>query len=658
MKNVFKPFCVIALVAIIGFSFAALSLTGCGGGDNNSGDPNPVMRTITFDANGGTIEGVPTKTVKVEYGKTVKAPADPVNSPKKFWGWFDGTTEGEYGNRFNPATPIIWDTTVFARWGDTAPPESFDLTFDANGGTYIDGKKTEIIQVYKDETAYPPSPTRDDGYMVTGWNSQRDGNGTAFDEDDPVTAALTVYAQWKKPEEMPDKDRWNVWRDSSSIATLEDYSIDDEGLCTVTVSGEPESNNHEDGWFAWKIVANYRYAGIAGKMYEYTFEAWTESGVRDLHGQYYQNHYDEVYISDGRWITTTPEIYTIRGQALPKSGVLELQFQLADQLGTVHIKMLGIKEYNVNDPEYPDSERLGDYWYYETYGKITITGYEGSENNITIPAQINEKPVTRIGDHAFEGCKITSVTIPNSVTSIEEKAFYYCTSLTSITIPNSVTRIGNDAFSDCYSLTSVTIGNGVTSIRDGAFFDCRNLTSITLPNSVTFIDFRAFEGCGLTNITIPDSVTMIEGGAFSYCKRLTTITVDAGNTAYTAENGILYNKNKTVLHTYPAGITTASFTIPDSVTRIRYMAFKGCDRLTSLTIPNSVTRIEWDAFFGCGLTSVTFQGKINPDNFSSNVSGEPSNGEHYIGDLRDKYLAGGIGRYTRPNNSIKTWTKH
>ena len=101
-----------------------------------------------------------------------------------------------------------------------------------------------------------------------------------------------------------------------------------------------------------------------------------------------------------------------------------------------------------------------------------------------------------IGSWAFGGCTgLTSITIPNRVTSIGQSAFSSCESLTSITIPNSVTSIGGGAFGGCTSLTSVIIPNSVTSIGSYAFFDCSSLTSITIPNSVTSIGERAFEGC-------------------------------------------------------------------------------------------------------------------------------------------------------------------
>ncbi|MDR1115845.1 MAG: leucine-rich repeat protein [Tannerella sp.] len=265
-----------------------------------------------------------------------------------------------------------------------------------------------------------------------------------------------------------------------------------------------------------------------------------------------------------------------------------------------------------------------------------------SLTSITIP-----NSVTSIGEWAFYNCSsLTSVTISNSVTSIGELAFYNCSRLTSVTIPNSVTSIGDYAFWNCISLTSVTIPGSVTEIGDRAFSECSSLTSITvdagnpsyssnggvlfnrdrtaliqypggktgsytIPGSVTGIGASAFGYCSLTSVTIPGSVTAIGYMAFSDCSSLTSISVDAGNSFYFSDGGVLFNHDKTVLVQCPAG-KTGDYTISGSVTGIGNFAFSSCG-LTSVTIPGSVTNLGGGAFGNCSsLTDVTVEWAIPP----------------------------------------------
>ena len=268
--------------------------------------------------------------------------------------------------------------------------------------------------------------------------------------------------------------------------------------------------------------------------------------------------------------------------------------------------------------------------------------------------------VMRIGYWAFSRCRsLSSITIPQSVVSIGEALFVECSSLVSIVvesgnptydsrencnaiietatnslvagcqstiIPNSVTSIGDYAFEYCSKLTSLTIPNSVISIGDNAFSNCSKLTSITIPNSVISIGGNAFQSCGsLTSLTIPNSVTSIGEGAFSGCSSLTSMVVEEGNTTYdsrdncnaiieTATNTLIAGCQNTII---PNGVTSignyafngcsslSSITIPNSVTSIGNFAFYSCRSLASITIPNSVTHIGEGAFGYCPLTSFT-----------------------------------------------------
>ena len=164
--------------------------------------------------------------------------------------------------------------------------------------------------------------------------------------------------------------------------------------------------------------------------------------------------------------------------------------------------------------------------YDDQYSIQTITGYSGSDTDIVLPSvDADGEPIQAINDNAFQNkTNLTSVTIPDSFSSIGQNAFSGCTGLTSVTMPDSILKIGFGAFSNCSSLSNITLSSSLMDIPQSAFFYCTQLSNVVIPNGATTIGNSAFWGCSsLSSITIPTSVTSIEYGAFMQCSSLTDV---------------------------------------------------------------------------------------------------------------------------------------
>ena len=240
--------------------------------------------------------------------------------------------------------------------------------------------------------------------------------------------------------------------------------------------------------------------------------------------------------------------------------------------------------------------------YYETRTDGVWVMPNKYKGDIVIPSTVTYKGIeyTVVGiDIAFTNRpEVTSVTIPNTVTTLGEFSFQAC-GLTSIIIPNSVTVIGSAAFSSCNNLESVTIGNGIDSIGANAFCSCTSLKSISIPDNVTKLGNFAFADCNnLTTITIGNGIKTIGESTFNGCKRLTSVVM-ANSVTSIGEEAFYSCKS------------LASIDFSNSLTSIGKKAFEGCTSLASINLPNSLTSIESWAFKDCtSLTSIDIPNKV------------------------------------------------
>ena len=259
-------------------------------------------------------------------------------------------------------------------------------------------------------------------------------------------------------------------------------------------------------------------------------------------------------------------------------------------------------------------------------GTVEITGYNGKAEKLSIPNMLNGKKVTSIDNRAFYLCNsLISIIIPDSVEKISVNPFAYCRTLKSIFVSSEhpyFFAIDGVLFRKADSClisypkgreyTTYNIPQGITAIESSAFYDCKFLTRVTIPDSVTSIGDCAFSLCdSLTSITIPDSVEQIGTNPFTVCSALKSISVSPEHPYFATIDGVLFRKADKALISYPAGISSSTYTIPQGITAIGDSAFYYCDSLTSVSIPDSVTSIGDNAFYFCeSLTSVTIPDSV------------------------------------------------
>lgn len=255
--------------------------------------------------------------------------------------------------------------------------------------------------------------------------------------------------------------------------------------------------------------------------------------------------------------------------------------------------------------------------------RTTVTGvieaYRNRITTVTIPST-----VTAIANAAFRNCtSLTDITIPAGVASIGNYAFDGCTALTTVTLHDGITSLGNYAFNNCSALTTVTLPSGLTAIPEGLFYGCSSLTGVQFPAGVASIGSFAFNGCSsIYNLEVPASVTTVGAQAFAGMSGLHFVTLNAGNASF--GNDCFQNSNNIVLTSFNGNLAdwmTIDFAnanaqpmsrsrnlslngniltelvIPDGTVEVKPYAFFFDTLITNITIPASVTTIGSNAFY-------------------------------------------------------------
>ena len=244
-----------------------------------------------------------------------------------------------------------------------------------------------------------------------------------------------------------------------------------------------------------------------------------------------------------------------------------------------------VVEYDFSNENIPNNDEINaedditDFVYYiDDYSNTAhITKYTGNDKSVIIPDKIYNK----------------------SVTSIENYAFQNCDSIKNVVMPDSITSIGEQAFSNCNSLESISISKNLTSISSDAFSNCINLTSVSIPDSVIEIYWAAFKNCtNLRSVNLSKSVRNIYDSAFEDCPNIEEFVVDNENSSFASIDGVLFDKEKTILIKYPPAKSDTSYIVPSTVCGIGFDAFRYCNNLTEITISDNTDEMLYNLSFG------------------------------------------------------------
>ena len=232
----------------------------------------------------------------------------------------------------------------------------------------------------------------------------------------------------------------------------------------------------------------------------------------------------------------------------------------------------------------------GDYQYTVSNNEATIVAYTGSNTTISFPKKIGGYNVVAIGNNVSKKVNLVSVTIPDTVKTLNNDVFRNCTKLQSVTLPDSITKIGSGAFYNCAALNKITIPSKVKVLYTGTFYNCMSLETLTLPNKISTMGNSVFENCiSLKSIKMSKNIKKIGDKVFKDCTNLASISF--GDNFRTM--GISCFENCKSLKSFKLSDKCTLTVLPSKT-------FKNCENLTSVSLLKGLTSINESAFLGCG----------------------------------------------------------
>jgi len=542
----------------------------------------PNENILNLDPNGGNykeFEGW-VDDIKIQTGKSYSLPTNPFERDGfTFVGWSTTPTGSvEYEDRAQYTMGTNSEYTLYAVWS----ANTNSLILKANDGTT--NERTVNIKTNESKNIPLNTFTRN-GYTFKGWSST--SNGTVEYDDGALytmsSSSETLYAIWETISYTV------TFMNGSSLVAEIPFTVETNSVSEPPV---PAKQCYIGSWSTYSLAADniIVYA-------EYTLNHSNLQAVSRTEPQCNKEGNIEYWFCNG----CNKKYTTQNGNIESDSVVIEVVNCIFENN---YCKWCGRQK--------PSSEGLS---FESVSGGYSVSGInECPDTEIIIPATYNGQAVVGISDMAFyENDSITSVFIPNSVLSIGEKAFAYCSNLTTVSIGCGVEKIGMLAFyttgiNDVYIYDLAKWCNiefGGSSFYSNPLYSANRLfvnnsysNIITIPEGTTKINAYAFSSFeGLSKIIIPSTVTHIDEKAFYACSALATIEVSDDNSVYhDAGNCLIKTQTKTIIQ----GSSCSEIPKDGSVTRINSLAFASCDFVNAtITIPNCIEYVGYGAFANC-----------------------------------------------------------